>query len=229
MSIREAGLSMSINEIQNPPLFLPPQPGFSPSFHRWNWKNEDSLLSKIFRNNPVSYNLEAREEENAGKGIFEIRVASNKDARSFPASRILGDAHLAQNKVCLPPLWKFCGFSRLYRSDNKRGYSHGNWKRLGKIQKLKLTKETGKLSGGKFLPSISRPTVNHLVRVENRIFSRFARFENWERQLQPYLYSILTKNFEREREYVTTLKYSTLNLNYDLTILPKNNAQQKWN
>lgn len=228
MSIREAGLSMSINEIQNPP----------PSFHRNQvslplFTDEIEKMKILFSRKflettlfpTISKYYEAREEENAEKEIFEIRVASNKDARSFPASRILGDAHLAQNKVCLPPLWKFCGFSRLYRSDNKRGYSHGNWKRLGKIQKLKLTKETGKLSGGKFLPSISRPTVNHLVRVENRIFSRFARFENWERQLQPYLYSILTKNFEREREYVTTLKYSTLNLNYDLTILPKNNAQ----
>ena len=67
MSIREADLSMSINEIQNPP----------PSFHRNQVslplftdeieKNEDSLLSKISRNNPVSYNLEILRSTRGGK------------------------------------------------------------------------------------------------------------------------------------------------------------------
>lgn len=232
MSIREPAYRCRLTKFKAASLsFLswtlhsPLQPGFSLPLPNWfnerNWKMKILLENFETRTSLLqSRNITYAEHRggNAGSGISEARVTSNKDAHLFPASRILGDAHLAQNKVCSAALKeKFCGFSRLYRAPTTTGDTFteigGGWK----DSNLKLTKETSKLSGGKFLPSISRPRVNHLVRVENRIFSFHSL--NWERQLQPYLYSAIHFREEfRERERIryvlTTLKYSTLNLNF---------------
>lgn len=180
------------------------------------------FFSKISKHEPLCYNLETLRTRNTEEKTPEVESPRHASRRikthTCSASRILGDAHLAQNKVCSAALKeKFCGFSRLYRAPTTTGDTFteigGGWK----DSNLKLTKETSKLSGGKFLPSISRPRVNHLVRVENRIFSFHSL--NWERQLQPYLYSAIHFREEfRERERIryvlTTLKYSTLNLNF---------------
>lgn len=231
MSIREPAYRCRLTKFKAASLsFLPwtlhspLQPGFSLPLP--NWFNDEiekwRFFSKISKHEPLCYNLETLRTRNTEEETPEVESPRHASRRikthTCSASRILGDAHLAQNKVCSAALKeKFCGFSRLYRAPTTTGDTFteigGGWK----DSNLKLTKETSKLSGGKFLPSISRPRVNHLVRVENRIFSFHSL--NWERQLQPYLYSAIHFREEfRERERIryvlTTLKYSTLNLNF---------------
>lgn len=231
MSIREPAYRCRLTKFKAASLsFLPwtlhspLQPGFSLPLP--NWFNDEiekwRFFSKISKHEPLCYNLEILRTRNTEEETPEVESPRHASRRikthTCSASRILGDAHLAQNKVCSAALKeKFYGFSRLYRAPTTTGDTFteigGGWK----DSNLKLTKETSKLSGGKFLPSISRPRVNHLVRVENRIFSFHSL--NWERQLQPYLYSAIHFREEfRERERIryvlTTLKYSTSNLNF---------------
>lgn len=232
MSIREPAYRCRLTKFKAASLsFLPwtlhspLQPGFSLPLP--NWFNDEiekwRFFSKISKHEPLCYNLETLHTRNTEEKTPEVespRHASRRikthtcsPRREFLVTRI------SSRIKSVPPHWKrsFADFRGSIVPLTTTGDTFteigGGWK----DSNLKLTKETSKLSGGKFLPSISRPRVNHLVRVENRIFSFHSL--NWERQLQPYLYSAIHfreefREKERIRYVLTTLEYSTLNLNF---------------